>query len=231
MSLEKKSEAKMFGGRVQKYTHASEATKTQMTFSVFLPPQAEGGAKVPALYYLSGLTCTDDNFTQKATVAFRAAAARGLMVVAPDTSPRGEGVEEGDSWDIGTGAGFYVDATQAPWDKNYNMYRYVTEELPALVEAELPASTHRSVTGHSMGGHGALVAALRNPDKYCSVSAFAPVCNPCAVPWGKKVSKAMVLSSTIGSEHFSRGLISRGRNHIWGMILIVQFEAINRFYS
>eukprot|EP00793_Prasinoderma_coloniale_P001516 PRCOL_00003320-RA len=197
-TLVTESEHAAFGGVVRKMSHQSSATGTRMTFTAFIPPAARC-SDVPVLYYLSGLTCTDDNFTTKASVAFKAAARRGVMVVAPDTSPRGEGVEEGDSWDIGTGAGFYVDATQAPWSTNYKMYSYVTQELPALVEAELPANELRSVTGHSMGGHGALVAALRNPERYASVSAFAPVCNPCEVPWGQKAFGAY-LGGTGGAE-------------------------------
>ena len=202
MSLEKKSEAKMFGGRVQKYTHASEATKTQMTFSVFLPPQAEGGAKVPALYYLSGLTCTDDNFTQKAC-AQRAAAQHGIALIAPDTSPRGAGVEgEDEGWDFGTGAGFYVDASVEKWSANYNMYTYVTQELPALVNANFPVDgTRIGVTGHSMGGHGALTVALKNPAAYKSVSAFAPICNPTQCPWGHKAFGGYLGDVAAGAAH------------------------------
>merc|ERR1740121_3519975 len=177
----------MFGGRVQKWTHASECTNTPMTFSVFLPPQAEGGATVPAVYYLSGLTCTDDNFTQKAC-AQRAAAAHGLALVAPDTSPRGAGIEgEDDAYDFGSGAGFYVNATAGQWSKHYNMYEYVVSELPALLSAQFPvAAEQASIMGHSMGGHGALTISLKNPGVYRSCSAFSPICNPTAVPWGVK---------------------------------------------
>ena len=175
----------MFGGSLKKFGHTSSSTGTEMTFSVFLPPAARV-AEVPVLYWLSGLTCTDDNFVQKASLAFKAAAARGIMVVAPDTSPRGDGVPDVDSYDFGQGAGFYVDATEAPYDTHFKMWTYVTKELPALVQAEFPANAIRSISGHSMGGHGALTVALNLPEAYVSVSAFAPICAPSEVPWGKK---------------------------------------------
>ncbi|CAN0098212.1 unnamed protein product, partial [Phaeothamnion confervicola] len=187
VALEVKGEWKTFGGWLRRYAHMSSSTKTTMTFSVFLPPAAET-KKVPALYYLSGLTCTDENFTQKAG-AQRAAAARGVALIAPDTSPRGAGVPgEDDSWDFGTGAGFYVDATAAPWRDNYRMYSYVTEELPAIVADHFPAvaSGPASIFGHSMGGHGALTVAFKEPTRWRSVSAFAPICHPTDCPWGKK---------------------------------------------
>jgi S-formylglutathione hydrolase len=185
--MELVSENKVFGGAHRRYRHRSSALNCDMIFAVFLPPQALAGAKVPVLYWLSGLTCTDENFMQKAG-AFRTAAELGLAIVAPDTSPRGEGVpaDPDGSWDFGLGAGFYVDATQEPWSKHYRMHDYVTRELPALVEAELPVNDRRSISGHSMGGHGALVCALRNPGRYKSISAFAPITNPIDVPWGQK---------------------------------------------
>jgi S-formylglutathione hydrolase len=161
-----------------------------MTFSVFVPPQAEAGP-VPILYFLSGLSCTADNFTTKAG-AQRLAAAAGVLVVAPDTSPRGAGVPgENDSDDLGTGAGFYVNATKEPWARNYRMYDYVVDELPALVKQNFAVQAEReSICGHSMGGHGALICALRNPRRYRSVSAFAPICAPSQVPWGQKAFAA-----------------------------------------
>jgi S-formylglutathione hydrolase len=164
----------------------SEATGTEMRFAVFVPPQAEHG-KVPALYWLAGLTCTEETFVIKAG-AQSDAARLGLMLVAPDTSPRGAGIPgEEDDWDFGTGAGFYLDATAEPWSRHYRMARYVTQELPALVEDAFPARPDvRGVFGHSMGGHGALVTALRDPARWRSVSAFAPIANPGAVPWGEK---------------------------------------------
>lgn len=179
---------KCFGGWQRRYTHASEVCDCTMTFSVYLPPQAEKGP-VPAVYYLSGLTCTDENFVNKAG-AQRAAAELGLALIAPDTSPRGHDLPgEHDSFDFGSGAGFYVNATQAPWAGKYNMDDYVVRELPSLIESEFTGvidAGNRSIMGHSMGGHGALVLALRNPGRYRAVSAFAPVCAPSRVPWGHK---------------------------------------------
>ena len=187
---------------MRKYTHASSSTGTDMTFSVFVPPAAALHA-VPVLYYLSGLTCTDDNAVQKGG-AFKAAAARGVLMVFPDTSPRGAGVAgEDDSWDLGTGAGFYVDATNEPWSKNYNMYSYVTTELPALIEQNFKVTDLKSITGHSMGGAGALAVAFKNPEAYASVSAFAPICNPTAVPWGEKAFKA----------YFGADAVEKGKEH------------------
>ena len=180
------SEAKSFGGVQGIYSHASECTGTPMQFSVYVPPQAAAGP-VPVLYYLSGLTCTEENFTTKAG-AQRLAAEHGLIVVAPDTSPRGlELPGEHESWDFGSGAGFYVDATEPPWADHYRMYSYVTEELPSLVESRFPIDTQRrGIFGHSMGGHGALTVALRHPDRYRSVSAFAPIVAPTQCPWGER---------------------------------------------
>jgi S-formylglutathione hydrolase len=157
-----------------------------MRFSVFTPPQAEKG-RVPILYYLAGLTCTEETFMMKGG-AHRVAAELGLMLVAPDTSPRGLKLPgESDSWDFGVGAGFYVDATQAPWSKNYHMYSYVTQELPALIDANFATDPKRQgIFGHSMGGHGALTIALKNPGRYRSVSAFAPIAAPKSCPWGQK---------------------------------------------
>jgi S-formylglutathione hydrolase len=174
------------GGAQGVYRHESSATQCSMEFAVYVPPQAEHG-KVPVLYWLSGLTCTWANFTEKAGVQ-RHAAAHGLIVVAPDTSPRGTDLPgEHDAYDFGSGAGFYVDATAAPWSQNYRMYTYVTKELPALVEAHFPVDRERAgIFGHSMGGHGALVCALRNPERYRSLSAFAPICAPMRCPWGEK---------------------------------------------
>ncbi|MEE8365098.1 MAG: S-formylglutathione hydrolase [Gammaproteobacteria bacterium] len=173
------------GGYLKRYTHDSEVCQCEMTFSVYLPPQAKDG-KVPTLYWLSGLTCTDDNARVKAG-AQRFAAAQGIALVFPDTSPRGDTVDdEPDRYDLGQGAGFYLNATQAPWSKHYHMYDYVSCELPALVEDSLPLIPGlKSVSGHSMGGHGALICALKNPDAFRSVSAFAPIVNPVACGWGQ----------------------------------------------
>ena len=182
------SEARSHGGRQLVVRHASSATSTDMTFSIFLPPQADDGRKLPIVWYLSGLTCTHANVTEKGE--YRSACAEhGLIFVAPDTSPRGEGVPtapEG-QWDFGLGAGFYVDATEEPWAANYRMWSYVTDELPKLVAAEFPVNLERqAVTGHSMGGHGALTVALNFPERFRSVSAFAPIVAPSQVPWGQK---------------------------------------------
>lgn len=186
MALETRAEHACFGGRMGFYRHDAEQTGTPMSFAVYLPPAAERGP-VPALYYLAGLTCTEETFMIKAG-AQRLAAEHGLALVAPDTSPRGLGYPDEDAaYDFGTGAGFYIDANAEPWARGYRMFSYVNDELPALIEAHFPVSPHkRGVFGHSMGGHGALVSALRLPERWASVSAFAPICNPSAVPWGEK---------------------------------------------
>jgi S-formylglutathione hydrolase len=186
VSVEIVSEARSHGGRQLVVKHASSATGTDMTFSIFLPPQAEDGGKLPVLWYLSGLTCTHANVTEKGE--YRAACAEhGIIFVAPDTSPRGEGVPNAEEYDFGQGAGFYVDATEEPWSQQFRMWTYVTEELPALVAAEFPVDMGRQgITGHSMGGHGALTVSLRNPGRFRSTSAFAPIVAPGQVPWGQK---------------------------------------------
>jgi S-formylglutathione hydrolase len=180
------SDAKSHGGRQLVVRHASAATSTEMTFSIFLPPQAGSGVRLPVVWYLSGLTCTHANVTEKGE--YRAACAEhGLIFVAPDTSPRGDAVPDAESYDFGQGAGFYVDATEQPWSQNYRMWTYVTDELPALVAAEFPVDkTRQGITGHSMGGHGALTVSLTFPDRFKSVSAFAPIVAPSQVPWGEK---------------------------------------------
>lgn len=179
------SEQRCFDGVVGFYAAPSTTIGLEMRFSVFRPPQAERG-RVPVLTYLAGLTCTEETFMIKAG-AQRVAAALGIMLVAPDTSPRGAGIPgEDEDWDFGTGAGFYVDATEAPWSRHYRMYSFVTEELPAIIARHFPAGDRQGIFGHSMGGHGALVCALRNPDRYHSVSAFAPIVAPSQVPWGHK---------------------------------------------
>ena len=182
--MQEQDRTREFGGSLTRYQHASDACQCDMTFSVYLPPQAED-APVPLLYWLSGLTCTDDNFRTKAGAA-RYAAQHGIAIVMPDTSPRGDDVADEDRYDLGKGAGFYVNATQAPWATHYQMYDYVTRELPSLVEAALPVIPgRRSISGHSMGGHGALICALKNPGMYRSVSAFAPIANPVECAWGE----------------------------------------------
>lgn len=177
-----------FGGWQDVYEHASSTLGCTMRFAIYLPPQAEHGP-VPVLYWLSGLTCTEQNFITKAG-AQRYAAEHGIAIVAPDTSPRGDDVADAEGYDLGKGAGFYVNATQAPWAAHYRMYDYVVDELPALVEANFPVTDARAISGHSMGGHGALVVALRNPGRYRSVSAFSPIVAPSQVPWGEKAFSA-----------------------------------------
>jgi len=182
------SSNKSFGGWHKRYRHRSSSLGCDMVFAVYLPPQAEQpGARLPVLYWLSGLTCTDENFMQKAG-AQRLAAELGLAIVAPDTSPRGPDVpgDPDGAWDFGLGAGFYLNATREPWARHYRMYDYVVQELPALIEANFPVDERRAISGHSMGGHGALICALKNPGRYRSVSAFAPISNPSNCPWGEK---------------------------------------------
>lgn len=188
MTIEIVNENKSSGGRQLVVRHSSSATSTDMMFSVFLPPQVEQCDKLPVVWYLSGLTCTHANVTEKGE--YRAACAEhGLIFVAPDTSPRGPGVPTAPDgqWDFGLGAGFYVDATEEPWSKHYRMWSYVTDDLPKLIEAEFPVDMARqAITGHSMGGHGALTVALSFPRRFRSVSAFAPIVAPSEVPWGQK---------------------------------------------
>ena len=179
------STARSHGGTQGTFTHHSEATGTPMTFSVFVPAH-QPGTKLPVLWFLSGLTCTHANVTEKGE--FRAACAEhGIILIAPDTSPRGDEVPDDDGYDFGKGAGFYVDATQAPWAANFQMRSYIEQELPALIAENFPADMARQgITGHSMGGHGALTMGLRNPDRYRSVSALAPIVSPMNCPWGEK---------------------------------------------
>ena len=194
MTLETNSENRSHGGVQGVYKHASTATGTDMVFSVFVPDH-EPGAKLPVLWYLSGLTCTHANVTEKGE--YRAACAEaGIIFIAPDTSPRGDDVPDDQGYDFGKGAGFYVDATQAPWATHFRMRSYIEQELPALVAANFPVDMERQgITGHSMGGHGALTIGLRNPDRFRSVSAFSPIVSPLNCPWGEKA-----LSGYLGSD-------------------------------
>jgi S-formylglutathione hydrolase len=192
MSLETLSAHGCHGGTQSFHRHVSEATGVAMRFSVFTPPGAEPH---PVLWCLAGLTCTEENFPVKAGAQARAAEL-GLMVIAPDTSPRGEGVADDPAYDLGQGAGFYLDATQAPWSANFKMRAWLEDELPALIAAGFPADmTRQGITGHSMGGHGALTFALREPKRFASVSAFAPICSPMNCPWGEKA-----LTAYLGSD-------------------------------
>lgn len=187
MSLQLISANKMFGGWHKRYSHASLSNGCDMTFAIYLPPQIEGGQRVPVLYWLSGLTCNDENFMQKAG-AQRMAAELGMAIVVPDTSPRGDTVADDPqgAYDLGHGAGFYLNATQPPWNQHYRMYDYIVDELPAIIEANFPVSDRRSISGHSMGGHGALTIGLKNPQRYSAISAFSPICNPINCVWGQK---------------------------------------------
>jgi S-formylglutathione hydrolase len=224
VSLEKVSENRSHGGVQTVYRHDSTATGTKMVFSLFMPDT--GGARPPVVWYLSGLTCTHANVTEKGE--FRAAcAAHGLAFVAPDTSPRGDGVpgDPDSSYDFGLGAGFYVDATEAPYAANYRMWSYVTEELPALVAAEFPVdATRQAVMGHSMGGHGALTAALRKPGAYRSASAFSPIVAPSQVPWGQKaLPRYLGADTTAWRRHDAVALIEDGAR--FAEFLVDQGEA------
>ncbi len=200
-------------GYLNRYKHYSSSCHCEMTFSVYLPSRAKHG-KVPALYWLSGLTCTDDNARTKAGMQ-RYAEEQGIALVFSDTSPRGEEVaDKADRYDLGQGAGFYVNAIQAPWNQHYQMYAYITQELPQLIESELPILANiKSISGHSMGGHGALVCALRNPEAYRSVSAFAPICNPVESSWGQKCfSTYLGQDKVLWKQYDATELIKSGIN-------------------
>ena len=226
MTLELISSAKSFGGQQNVYRHASRETGTDMVVGVYLPPQAEAEDPLPVLYYLSGLTCTHANVTDKGGFQ-RVCAELGLIFVAPDTSPRGPDVPDDPDYDFGQGAGFYVDASEAPFATNYRMYSYITGELPSLLEEHLPIDRARQgITGHSMGGHGALTIALRNPGRYRSVSAFAPIVAPSQVPWGEKaLGRFLGTDRAAWRKHDSVALIEDG--HRLNEILIDQGTSDN----
>lgn len=225
--MEKISSNKCFGGEQGRYQHFSTTLNCEMVFAVFLPPQAEM-AKVPALYWLSGLTCSDENFVTKAG-AQRYAAEHGIAIVCPDTSPRGEGVADDPegAYDLGLGAGFYVNATQSPWRDHYQMYDYVVTELPSLVAEHFPIDGRTtSISGHSMGGHGALTIALKNPGRFKSVSAFAPICSPLNCPWGHKALTAYLGDDqSTWSEYDTVTLLGKAQQKL--PTLIDQGEADN----
>ena len=215
MSAQRLSRTRCFDGWMETWSHASSATRTEMKFSVFVPPQA-ATRKVPVLWWLSGLTCTEENFMAKSG-AQRYAAEHGILLVAPDTSPRGANIEgEGASWDFGLGAGFYVNATEPKWSGHYRMYEYVTEELPSIVRERFPAAPDReAISGHSMGGHGALVIALRNPGRFRSVSAFAPIVAPSQVPWGIKAFTGYLGSDRAAwAEYDATALVAGARERL-----------------
>ncbi len=200
MAAERIEHRACFGGWQDVYRHASDVLGCEMTVGVYLPPQAEHGP-CPVLYWLSGLTCTEQNFITKAG-AQRYAAEHGVIIVAPDTSPRGEAVADAEGYDLGKGAGFYVNATREPWSRHYRMYDYIVDELPAWVEANLPANGARAISGHSMGGHGALTVALKNPGRYRSVSAFSPIVAPSQVPWGQKAFTAYLGEDAVAWQQY-----------------------------
>ncbi|MFK3890511.1 S-formylglutathione hydrolase [Sphingomonas sp. NPDC079357] len=207
--IETVSTARAHGGTQGVYRHRSTSTGTDMTFSVYVPEHAPG-ATLPVVWYLSGLTCTHANVTDKGEFR-RACAEHGLIFVAPDTSPRGDDVPDEDAWDFAKGAGFYVDATEAPWATYYRMWTYVTAELPALVEANFPADmTRQSIMGHSMGGHGALTIALRHPERFRAVSAFAPIVAPTQVPWGNALDRYLGDDMAAKRRHDAVALIEDG---------------------
>ncbi|AKV10038.1 S-formylglutathione hydrolase [Pseudomonas fluorescens NCIMB 11764] len=193
MTITEISSQRSFNGFYKRFKHPSTSLNCEMTFGVYLPPNINFKKGAPVLYWLSGLTCTDENFMQKAG-AHRLASELGIMIVAPDTSPRGEHVPDDPSknWDFGLGAGFYIDSTQEPWSENYQMHEYVVNELPALIEENFFVSDKRGISGHSMGGHGALICAFRNPERYHSVSAFSPITNPIESAWGQKAFGLML---------------------------------------
>ncbi|MBY5920243.1 S-formylglutathione hydrolase [Ferrimonas balearica] len=208
-SLTQISANRSFGGWHYQLAYDSEALNSRTRFALFLPPHASADHPVPVLYWLSGLTCTDENMMQKAG-AHRIAAELGIAIVAPDTSPRGDEVADDAEYDLGQGAGFYLDATQAPWSAHYRMERFVVEELPALIETHFPVSDRRAISGHSMGGHGALVLSLRHPGRYLSVSAFSPISHPSQVAWGQKAFEAYLGNDTaLWHQHDATELLCR----------------------
>lgn len=216
----------MFGGRQQRWQHTSTALNCEMKFSVFLPPQANSQS-VPLLWCLAGLTCTDENFSVKSG-AQRLAAELGIALVMPDTSPRGDDVPDDASYDLGQGAGFYLNATQAPWDQHFKMYDYLTQELPALLSEHFAISDKQAIMGHSMGGHGALVLALREAGRFSSVSAFAPIVNPCSVPWGQKAFAAYLGDDRAAAESYDATLLMAKASHRLP-ILVDQGDSDNFF--
>jgi S-formylglutathione hydrolase len=206
MTIENVSSHKAFGGWNKQYTHHSNTLNCAMRFSIYIPPQASSTHAVPVLYWLSGLTCSDENFIHKAG-AQRIAAELGIAIVVPDTSPRGDGVADDNAYDLGQGAGFYLNATQLPWSEHFQMYDYIQQELPALIEANFPVNHHRAISGHSMGGHGALTIGLRNPERYQSISAFSPICHPVDCPWGEKAFTAYLGSDKSTWENYDASIL------------------------
>jgi len=225
--LEKISSTKVAGGWHNQYTHNADSTNCTMRFAVFLPPGASENNKVPVLYWLSGLTCTDENFMQKAG-AFKKAAELGMAIVAPDTSPRGEDVPDEDNYDFAKGAGFYLNATQEPYNTHFNMYDYVVKELPALIEKHFPVTSTKAISGHSMGGHGALMIALKNSQSYVSASAFSPIVNPVNCPWGIKAFTGYLGDDKAKwAEYDTCELMSKAEENDYVPMLVSQGDADN----
>ena len=223
--LENISNTKVAGGWHKQYTHTATSTHCTMRFAVFLPPGASETNKVPVLYWLSGLTCTDENFMQKAG-AFKKAAELGIAIVAPDTSPRGDNVPDDDNYDFGQGAGFYVNATQAPFNTHFNMYDYVVDELPMLIEQHFPVTSTKAISGHSMGGHGALVIGMRNPKAFVSASAFSPIVNPIDCPWGVKAFTGYLgTDKELWAQYDSCELMKKAQQADFLPMLVTQGEA------
>jgi len=215
--MEVVSENRCFGGVQTVYRHRSKVCGVDMTFAVYLPPQVEEGP-LPCLWYLSGLTCTHENAMTKAGLQAHAAE-YGLALVFPDTSPRGEAVADDEAYDLGQGAGFYVNATKAPWNSHFRMYDYITEELRTLVQDNLPVNGRHGITGHSMGGHGALTIALRNPDRYQSVSAFAPIANPTQSDWGRKQLSAYLGDDESAWADYDATILLKERGWDWDILI------------
>ncbi len=225
MTLKILSEQRCFDGVQGFYEHQSAATGTAMRFGVYRPPSAANGGKLPVLFYLAGLTCTEELFFIKAG-AQRFAAAHGIILVSPDTSPRNTGIaNENADWEFGAGAGFYLDATVEPWSRHYRMYTYVAEELPQLIVAEFAADAERqTIMGHSMGGHGALTIALKNPGRFKSLSAFSPICAPLRCPWGEKAFKGFLGGDRMAARRYDATALIEDGARFPGKLLIEQGE-------
>ncbi|POF27995.1 S-formylglutathione hydrolase [Roseibium marinum] len=225
--METVSENRCFGGIQTVYKHRSAVCACEMTFAVFLPPQA-GNGKVPCIWYLSGLTCTHENAMTKAGLQAHAAE-HGVAIIFPDTSPRGDHVADDEAYDLGQGAGFYVNATKAPWNAHFKMYDYIVKELRDLVEGAFPLNGRHGITGHSMGGHGALIIALRNPDLYQSVSAFAPISNPTQSAWGRKQLTAYLGDDEAEWADYDATILLRERG--WNGEILIDQGADDQFIS
>ncbi|MFT2090536.1 S-formylglutathione hydrolase [Paraglaciecola sp. 2405UD69-4] len=222
---------KCFGGTQKQFSHRSKVLNCEMKFSVFIPPRLTPDQKMPVLYWLSGLTCTDENFATKAG-AQRVAAKLGIMLVMPDTSPRGETIPDAadGAYDLGLGAGFYVNATEQPWQENYQMYDYIVDELPSLIKKEFKVKAKAAIAGHSMGGHGALIIALSNMKQYCSVSAFAPIVNPSECQWGQKAFKHYLGSNTQDWEAYDSCALMRQQGSFLHIPILIDQGLDDNFF-